>query len=696
MSTVLRKLLEHLPADIQGPDLLDAAAPNIRYIDAPRGEFVEPALSITSGDFSSAQVVVVSAPAAVGKTMLAEHLAYRSGAAFWDLAGFLLGDNFAIGTLASAHGQPALGEALKRLREGSFAIVADALDEARLRVSFDAYTAFLSDLSEQILKDSTSGHPPFVLLARAETAELAVEWLKESEVGVAALKIDFFDREQAHDFVDRQIAAANQNPSQDGTARAKQAIFAQALTLFDVDAEAETWPDDARRFLGYAPVLVAISRYLVETGNPQRIVEQFSSSETPEGLWKLLIALIDGILEREQQKFLDGFRGSLDADLAAKVDFSGWQDLFGPSEQRVWLLHRVLGTAPPDLQLPAELEGVYRTEVRGWLPEHPFVGTTQEAFASPVFEDYVYAQALLANNPQAKAGVRQRVAAAAYRPTELLARFLFATGDGKKELEVADLPALYESLAAAQETGEEMWLQLSDEEGELEVAIDLGDESIELILLDDGSPISFTRGLGRASISLNEHMARLGNEDKPFELGPEVALSAPEIEIAAESLLIRHDGKENEEVILSADSILIGPPQLRVDGSTDGLHVKSKGALTFPLVNHRIEMGVEEPLGQAELDASQVLFRVLSFFKSEGYKGLGAHIEPIDRRARRNQRFGEMLSYAMSRGLISKEKKIYRLHPEILGIDFLKVRVHIITPETAKFLRDFASEQTQV
>ncbi len=624
--------------------------------------------------------------------MLAEHLAHRSGAVFWDLAGFLLGDNFAIGTLASAHGQTVLGDVLERLKQGSFAIIADALDEARLRVSFDAYVAFLGDLAKLTLKGSTPGRPPFVLLARAETAELAVEWLRESEVAVAALTIEFFDREQAHDFVNRQIAAADHDPREGGLARAKQAIFAQALTLFGVDADAEAWPDDARRFLGYAPVLVAISRYLVETGNPQRIVEQFTGNEKPEGLWELLTTLIDGILKREQQKFLEGFRDSLDADLATKAG----HELFAPDEQRDWLLHRVLGTAPPELRLPTELEGVYRTEVQGWLPEHPFVGATQGAFASPVFEDYVYAQALLGNNPQAKEGVREKVVAASYRPTELLARFLFATDDWNKQLEVADLPSLYESLAAAKETGEEMWLQLSDGEGELEVAIDLGAKNIELSLLDDGSPISFTRQLGRASIELAEHRIRLGNEDKPFEIGPEVTLNAPEIEIAAESLLVRYNDEQDGAVILSAESILVVPPQLRVDGGGDGLKIRSEGTLTYPLVNHRIEMDVPEHLEQAEIDASQVLFRVLGFFKSEGYEGLGAHAEPIDRRARRNQRFGEMLSYAMSHDLISKEKKIYRLHPEVLGLDFLKVRAHIITSETAGFLQRFASEQTPV
>ena len=690
MSVTLEKLLEHLPAGAEGPELLDVAAPNIRYVGGRREDFVEPALSIEIGDLDSAQAVVISAPAAVGKTMLAEHLALSSGAPLWNLAGFLLGDHFAIGTLVKAHGQGGLSDVLARLREGSFAVVADALDEARLRVSFDAYTAFLGDLAEQVLEGSTPGRPPFVLLARAETAELATEWLAESGITVAGLTIDFFNREQAHDFVDRQIEASGKDPAQDGLARAKQAIFARALALFDVSADEKDWPSEACRFLGYAPVLVAISRYLVETGNPQHIVEQFSDDQRPEGLWELLGTLIEGILEREQQKFIDGFRERLGAEPAAK---ESWAELFGPAEQREWLLHHLLGIDPPEIDLPAELEGTYRTEVQGWLPQHPFVGATQGSFASPVFEDYLYAQALLADNPLAKAGVRERVADASYRPTEMLARFLFAAGGPDAWLEIADLPALYESLAAAKEAGEKMSLRVSDGEGGLEATIALGSQSIELKLLGDSSPICFNRRLGRASIDVEEHRVKLGQEGKPFELGPNVTLRAPEIVIAAKSMLIRDSHEEGCEVVLAADSVSVDEAQLRIDGAVQKLKVRSEQKLTYPMVGHRIDVEDEEPLGQPELDAAKVLFRLLSFFKSEGYEGLGAHAEPIDRRARGNQRFGEMLSYAMSQVLISKEKKIYRLHPETLGLDFLKVRVHSITRETADFLRDFTSDQ---
>jgi hypothetical protein len=694
MDSFLEDLLDHLPSHAQGPKLLAAAAQRIRYVSEPRPEFVEPELSIKSGSLDSAQAVVISAPAAVGKTMLAEHLAHRSGAGLWDLAGFLLGDNFAIGTLATAHGQGALGEVLARLADGSFAVVADALDEARLRVSFDAYTAFLGDLAEQILKGSTAGRPPFVLLARAETGELAVDWLEESGVSVAALNIEFFDRERAQDFVERQIDAQGGDPGLDGIARARETIFAQALTLFDVGSESEPWPEEARRFLGYAPVLVAISRYLLDAGNPQRIVEQFSRTDRPGGLWGLLRTLIEDILAREQQKVVSAFRDGLDPGLAASCGFEDWGALFGRDEQRGWLLNRALGTAAPEIRLPVDLEGVYRRKVGGWLPEHPFVGEVGTGFASPVFEDYLYAEALLNESPAAKADVRTRAAAASYRPTEMLARFLIAAEVGGERLEIADLPNLYESLAAAREAGDEMRLQISDTEDGLEVVITLGAESIELLLSDDGAAICFTRRLDRASIELAEHRVRLGGEGQPFEIGPQVTVTAPEIEIAAGSLLVRGTSAVDGDVILAAEEIAVGDGELRIEGGGKSLKVASKADLTYPLVNHRIEVEGRESLGDAELEGAKVLFRVLSFFKSEGYEGLGAHAEPIDRRARRNRRFGEMLSYAMSRTLISKEKKIYRLHPELLGLDFSKVRARVVTPETAEFLRDFASKHS--
>ena len=110
----LEALLTTLPSVSEPPSLVDPAPNGIRYVTSERAEFVDPPLTILDGRLEQAQVVVVSAPAAVGKSMLAEYLAYRTGGVLWNLADFHVGNNFAVGTLADAHSPAALSNVLCR------------------------------------------------------------------------------------------------------------------------------------------------------------------------------------------------------------------------------------------------------------------------------------------------------------------------------------------------------------------------------------------------------------------------------------------------------------------------------------------------------------------------------------------------------------------------------------------------------
>lgn len=472
----LDSLSQVLPQPHDPPPLADNHPEGARYIDSTPLEFVPPPISLLDGcDLEEAQVVVVSAPAAVGKTMLGRHLAHISGGVLWDLTDFRVGSNFAIGTLAGAHGASALGQIITRLQNGTFVVIADSLDEARLRVTFDAFTAFLDDLATQVLKGASPGRPAMVLLGRGETAGFCADWLKDADVQVAVVRIDFFDRERAIEFVDRQLVHQGKDSASESMIAARDAMFDQTLAVLGVDGP--EWPvEPARRFLGYAPVLVAVSRYLASGGNPKRLAERLAREGAPEAIWPFLIELIDVILEREREKLRDGFRERA-GPFADGIGFSGWDGLFSPNEQCAWLLSEAAGTPQPSTAVPDELEGMYREEVRGWMGEHPFVGASPQEFASPVFEDFVYAKALIAGSNEEQAAVRSRVAAVSYRPTEMLARFAFGLSDDALVIDAADLGVLYESLLTGAEAGRSSGLAITDEEGELLAEIALGDEA---------------------------------------------------------------------------------------------------------------------------------------------------------------------------------------------------------------------------
>lgn len=175
-------------------------------------------------------------------------------------------------------------------------------------------------------------------------------------------------------------------------------------------------------------------------------------------------------------------------------------------------------------------------------------------------------------------------------------------------------------------------------------------------------------------------------------MGPDVFMRAPEIEIAAESLLVHGGSAGVGDVVLIAARITASDPALRIPRGGEHVRVRADEPLRFPLADKAIDHETPGPaLTPEEQEAAHLLFRLLGFFKSEGYEGLGSYAEPIDRRASRNRRLGAMLAFAREKGLVTKDGKIYKLHPEAVGLDYLKVRAQVVSDEAVAFLREFVA-----
>ena len=134
----------------------------------PMGMFKEAPLYL-SDEFSSeftpldSPMLLVSAPGAVGKTTLAKQVAYRTGAIYVDLAqSEPVGGHTLSGSLVRA----GMYEPWKEERT---TVLLDGLDEARLRVTQEAFEAFLAD----ILELSLNRNIPTVVFGRSGSIQEA-------------------------------------------------------------------------------------------------------------------------------------------------------------------------------------------------------------------------------------------------------------------------------------------------------------------------------------------------------------------------------------------------------------------------------------------------------------------------------------------------------------------------------------------
>src|SRR5437899_3643938 len=177
--------------------------PGVRYSDQPNPKFIAPTFSIER-PFASGRTstILVSAPAAVGKSTIATELAHLSSAMVWDLAGFQVGTDTFSGTILSCFGDsaPAI---LAGLTRGDFLLVLDALDEAHVRAGVQNFEAFLEDITRKL--KTARAHPALVLFARSETSELIALALELEDVPFARVTVDFFDRERAIAFLERRM-----------------------------------------------------------------------------------------------------------------------------------------------------------------------------------------------------------------------------------------------------------------------------------------------------------------------------------------------------------------------------------------------------------------------------------------------------------------------------------------------------------
>lgn len=317
-------------------------------------------------DLHECQILLVSAPGAVGKSTLAREICYETGAIYIDLSkAGPVGENTLTGGLVKS-GLYGLWQA------NSITVLIDALDEARIRVTDEAFEAFLKDVAEL----SKNRSIPVVLFGRTGAIEAA--WIILSYCSAAApiLEITHYDSEKSLEFTEKalkKIKPAEQHIT----------VYRQALKLFLEKLRKQT-DTDGNRFAGYAPVLEAVAKRVAKEDNPRKFINDLQSTESiPQTLQSITTA----ILEREHDKLkLSGLQFE-DANLT--------NILYSPEEQLDHLSVKLYGVPAPQLpqMTPKDME-TYKSALTNWLEEHPFLDGGTET-ASRVFEAVICVHALM-------------------------------------------------------------------------------------------------------------------------------------------------------------------------------------------------------------------------------------------------------------------------------------------------------------
>ena len=594
----------------------------INYHEKNVTNFVAPNLSGTdlSPDPLTTQVIVISAPGAVGKSTLAKAIAHDKGALLWDLAtGGDVGVNSLDGILFEMLGGIQLHGYFQGVDNGEQFMIIDALDEGRYKVRENPFRLMLENVAR---RSRNSPGISFILLGRTKIAEEAWIVLDDNGVEASMVSIEPFDETQAREYIKLHTDPAKRTPVYD---ECRDLIFRQLASSIQDDDESISSYD----FLHYPPVLDVITTLLNQESNPMELKNNLArgSTGTAKRQLEVLQEVIDHLLVREQEKLArplaETFESLNPNEIPPPMD-----RLYAAEEQCKRLLSDVFDTnvdATPE-GLSGTLAVAYEDVVNQALLMHPFTQGVGQ-FANSVFRSYLHALAL---DGSAGGELREKATSELskkdYTPTRLLAEFYLNAQQRNNErsfyIRPDHLGIIYEAFASSESARYHVRLNIDgvnpiyddtpdvQESTLAEVDIEFwptaGEhqrpmQTISLTMeVDEQAVIRFPSQLHDAFITV-PCSVKLGDNSDEFQIGPAVHIVAKEIRFDANGLVVHgrsmwgSQDPANDVVILEAAACdatrIVNRPILYQD---DSLFVSLPGDQGFPWRNYAKAMAPPE------------------------------------------------------------------------------------------------------
>jgi len=397
-------------------------AHSIHYEPTELEFYVEPLLD--SSD-SLSPIMLISAPAAVGKTTLAHHIhaqlnALGQGALYIPLQEASIGHDFFAGRLAGVFPNLSKRQILDAVFRGEIILLFDGYDEVTMRSDqIDRNKEFIAEIKSELTdfeQRNGNARPCIAFLFRSVFADFGV--FDEIKQIATDISVQFFDADRRKEFLARYLDS-KEKPS-------KGHLSTDFLDGFEKTLDSAK--DDASAFFGHAIVLSAFGDYLHEQdeANATKLVSNLKNSEAIESVAvSLLTKIIDLILEREEQKFpvqdytrhMPGFvpyPPNVQEQLLLGVAADEFLRKTGKASSHVAdaieSLVNALESHDDYIKLDETIKGQlsrdYHKELERRITHHPFIDVSSYQldgervlerieFRNPVYREYYFAQVVL-------------------------------------------------------------------------------------------------------------------------------------------------------------------------------------------------------------------------------------------------------------------------------------------------------------
>ncbi|MFJ5633233.1 hypothetical protein ACIQF5_11320 [Streptomyces goshikiensis] len=623
-------------------------------------------------------LLLVTAPAAVGKSTAANFMSNSLKCPILDLSLLQVGDGTLEGALAKSFGIRKNAEFSESLMESQTTLIIDALDEAEVRsgqANFRAFVRGLADTASQVSGDRAA----IVIFSRAESSRLLQEVFDERHLQYAHFEIRPFGKDQAQRYLERRVGEVYRSREREllhikhagPFAEARNILFRVLASAIDSKVE-DFWSEsDVRDFLGYAPVLDVAAEYLA--------VDNFATLGSSIGVsqaagfdqWGLVATVIDQLLLREQSKFVTQFT---QVDVYQQHGNLSLQPiLYSPEEQCARLLDYVENMGLPlelPVGLPTALRDGYDVAADTQLSNHPFL--RGDGWFNVIFRDYVTARAQRApqTSESAAKAIRSNLLSSGWKHSPMYAFFSHALGKsssgGTSSCHSEDVGALYESFKSICETEDQLLTSVGRFANRLVATFSIArgnEESVGPLtfLTHEGTTsITFPRELSYANIWETPEVI-LGGDQPSFKFGPSVYISSADLLFSSSEIQV-YVGSGDTPVLVTAKTLASDSLKIQADASK--FMVICEEELSFPWSKYqrRINLGGLAADSREKRALYLELRRIVLRFK-DAKDGEAAVYQPFmdNLVIGGNERARKVLDYLQDIGCVKLSRSMYLL-----------------------------------
>lgn len=665
--------------------------------------YVEPEFSFVREmsncyDLSEAQIIMIVAVGATGKTELTKRLSFDLHFPIVDLGHTkVVASNSLTGLIFKYLHPLDGGKWLEDIYNGEAGIIIDALDEGYQKTNTQGYFDFLDDVSSKVSQKSCS----FILLGRTNAIELATLHLDEVGLKVAVLQIEPFSIEKAKEFIDKQVCSSLVDQYKTTYYQTRNYVLDSLGNFFKSNNSGYEY--QRHRFIGYAPVLLAISEFLSpnKVTNYKALLEDLKKNNNKS--ISLILDVVDRIRERDKKdkiipNLIEGIVKTRDPEFREKV----FKDAYTSEEQCARVLYILLGEQYPYRPIDDEPFDIsYRKGLDIWMKDHPFLEDRKPA--NVVFECYILAK-LVINEKYKKAVLK-------YFSTQKVNSFMFfyLYHELNKNQQVsADLiPFLYNSIKTLDTHDLQYNLEI-EPSAEDAKKVNLYDVSF-ISSNSTGNNYNFVMKLDKALIwhgAISDVAICIFQDfvvaDKRTDMFAPSYIRCKRFIVKSDEL--NYGSREREQsIVIEAEHVVSETstgevPQINSVGTTnDFLTFVSDDVLVYPFCDYHKKKSKEEiEISPVMMEVYQKMRRTLIMFRSHSKGKLAKHCAKIDNRIGKTQVGKAVLDTLLEKRILYRQDYVYIIDNDsmdkYLGVKFDGIRNSKFTKKMKAFLNDIVEQ----